>query len=90
MTDDEREAVLAGQREVPAMTALGLLSRWCLDEVLAPTQPDDSRAVASLRFAQAARLPVAERDRLSRLLWQAPHNHIADAGRQKGTRQWSQ
>jgi hypothetical protein len=71
------------------MNALDLIARWRLDELTAPTLPDELDAVARLRFAQAARLPPAERDHLIRLL-NAPEPPIEAGGqdRRKGPPRW--
>lgn len=55
----------------PPRTAIALLARWCLDNAASPPLPAEIEAVALLRFGQACRLPAAERDALSRLLWES-------------------
>ena len=71
------------------MNAVALLALWYVNGAAMPTEPDESRAVQTLRFDQAMRLLPGERFTLFRLLrWQSATQ--ADAGdvRQKGTPPW--
>lgn len=82
MTTQERPA---GNR----MTAIGLLAYWFLNATALPISHDESAAVGRLRFGDAVRLPLDERNALLRLLWwESDTNNEAADERQRGPETW--